>query len=98
MMEVWAARGHNVFQMTGTPGQVTEENIAWMNSVINNEQPIIVQSELTEANLLDLSGSGGLFEEGFSSFGDELGMALGYGYEMGVVEEGGEMLLILLIP
>lgn len=92
---LWAQRRYNVFQMDGQFYQVQEANSAWMTEVIENQQPIMVVSDLTDANL---SGDTGLFEEGFSSFGSELGEALSAGYEFVTTEEAGEILLILLIP
>jgi RHS repeat-associated protein len=92
---VWAARGYNVFQATGTLGEVAEANVAWVEEVIANGNPVIVASDLTEGNVL--GSSGGLFEEGFTAFGDELGMLLEAGFEFATVEEAGEVLLVLAL-
>jgi RHS repeat-associated protein len=92
---VWASRGYNVFQMEGDFYDVQAANQAWIDSIIANEQPVIVTSDLTEANLL--SEEGGLFEEGFSTFGSELGAFSEAGFELITVEEAGEVLLVLVL-
>jgi hypothetical protein len=55
--------------------------------------PVIVASDLTEANL----AIGGLWEGGFTSFGVELGGRLEAGFEFATVEEAGEVLLVLVL-
>jgi RHS repeat-associated protein len=97
-MEQLANDGLNVFQTTDWTAQA---NIDWVNSVINEGESVVIGSDLTEANLLAdetlAGGTSGLFDEGFSIFGDELGLFLEAGYELFTVEEAGEILLILLL-
>lgn len=80
--------------MEGNWFNVSDANIEWVNEVIANEQPVIIASDLTEANLL---GDFGLMDANFSTFGTELSMFLDAGYEFALVEDGGEVLLVLLM-
>jgi RHS repeat-associated protein len=93
---VWSLQGYKVFQMSGTIDEVAQANAAWVEGVIANGEPVIVASDLTYANIV---GNGaGLLEDGVTTFGGELGSFLEAGYEMGTVEEAGEILLVMMIP
>ena len=92
--ESFAKQGYDVFNMEGNWFNVSDANIEWVNEVIANEQPVIIASDLTEANLL---GDFGLMDANFSTFGTELSMFLDAGYEFALVEDGGEVLLVLLM-
>jgi RHS repeat-associated protein len=79
-----------------TPEELIEANLEWVANVIEQEMPVIIASDLTEANLL---ANGGLTLDatGFlSSFGEELSMFLQAGYEFAVTMEADEMILMLV--
>ena len=72
-------------------------NEAWVGDIIAEGEPVLVASDLTEANLLSADPAWGIYAEGYSVYGDELGLLLEAGYEFVTVEEAGELLLLLLL-
>jgi len=87
----YMSEGFNVFS---TPYFLVEDNLAWVASVIEQEMPVIIASDLTEANLL---GSGGIALEDFSMFAEELSMFLEAGYDFALLMEADEVLLVLML-
>jgi len=91
------AQGFNVFSgVFSTPAEYEEAQLQWLATIVEQRAPVIIASDLTEANL----GNGSLAEtsflnEGFTSFGDELGYLLQEGYDIATLMEADQEILLL---
>ena len=94
----WLNQGYNVLNVPQSEW-TTQMNFEWINEIASSGEPTIIASDLTEANLIAANPAAqGLFMDGFTVFGDELGVLSASGFELTITaSEAGELLLMLLL-